>query len=125
MHEAVLLQLLDDAVQRAVSVALVLVEPTADAGLEDDVGPGAEPVRPPRAHLGRVWNTRPRCAAALGFAPFGPVVWKAALPLALGLVVGAAAGPVLARRLPAESLRIAIGSPGLGMAVVLGLDAYD
>ncbi len=64
-------------------------------------------------------------AAAFGFVLFGPVVWKAALPLALGLVAGAAAGPVLARRLPAESLRIAIGVAGLGLAVVLGLDAYD
>lgn len=63
-------------------------------------------------------------AAALGLVLFGPVVWSAAIPLALGLVTGAAAGPVLARRLPAEALRTGIGVAGLGLAVVLGLDAY-
>lgn len=62
--------------------------------------------------------------AALGLVLFGSVVWSATILLPLGLVTGAAAGPVLARRLPAEALRIGIGVAGLGLAVVLGLDAY-
>ncbi|HVL86222.1 MAG TPA: sulfite exporter TauE/SafE family protein [Pseudonocardia sp.] len=62
--------------------------------------------------------------AALGFAVFGPVVWTAVLPLAAGVLAGSWAGPAVARRLPADALRIAIGLAGLGLAGALALQAY-
>ncbi|HTK63912.1 MAG TPA: sulfite exporter TauE/SafE family protein [Pseudonocardia sp.] len=62
--------------------------------------------------------------AAVGFAVFGPVSWHAAVPLAAGLLVGAWSGPAVARRVPSEPLRLAIGLAGLGLALKLGLDAY-
>lgn len=57
--------------------------------------------------------------AALLFAVSGPVVWLAALPLAVGFVAGARVGPVLLRRIPRRVFRIAIGLAGLGLAVEL------
>jgi uncharacterized protein len=62
--------------------------------------------------------------AAVGFALFADVNWVAALPLAVGVLVGGRLGPVVARRIPATALRIAIALAGLGLAVVLGVDAY-
>jgi uncharacterized membrane protein YfcA len=62
--------------------------------------------------------------AALGFALFGPVVWTAVAPLALGFLVGGWVGPRIARRLPARGLRLLVGLCGLAVAVRLGLDAY-
>lgn len=62
--------------------------------------------------------------AALGFAFVGPVVWAAVLPLAAGVVAGSYAGPAVARRLPADALRVGIGLAALALAVVLAVDAY-
>jgi uncharacterized membrane protein YfcA len=62
--------------------------------------------------------------AACAFAVFGPVRWTTALPLALGLVVGGATGPVVVRRVPADRLRRAIGLAGLGLALALAVDVY-
>jgi uncharacterized protein len=62
--------------------------------------------------------------AAVGFAVFGPVEWWAVLPLAVGVLVGAAAGPGLARRVPASALRIGIALAGLALAVRLALQAF-
>lgn len=59
--------------------------------------------------------------AAAVFAVSGPVVWLAALPLALGFLAGGRAGPVLLRRVPRHLLRVAIGIAGLGLAVELWL----
>ena len=63
-------------------------------------------------------------AAALAFAVFGPVSWVDVAPLAVGLFLGCWAGPAIARRLPADRLRIGIAVVGLGLAVKLGLDAF-
>jgi uncharacterized membrane protein YfcA len=57
--------------------------------------------------------------AALGFAVFGPVQWLVALPLAAGFLVGGRLGPVVARRVPAQGLRIAIAVGGLALAARL------
>ncbi|HST64121.1 MAG TPA: sulfite exporter TauE/SafE family protein [Mycobacteriales bacterium] len=62
--------------------------------------------------------------AALAFALFGPVDWRAVAPLALGFLAGGWLGPGLVRRLPAGPLRVFIGLCGLGIAVKLGLDTY-
>ncbi len=62
--------------------------------------------------------------AALGFAVFGPVQWWAVLPLAVGLLIGARTGPVLARLIPATVLRVSIALAGIGLAVALGVEAF-
>ncbi|GIH28109.1 UPF0721 transmembrane protein [Acrocarpospora phusangensis] len=62
--------------------------------------------------------------AALGFAVFGPVDWSAALPLAAGLLLGGRLGPLIARRLPGQSLRWLTAGCGLLVAVQLGIATY-
>jgi uncharacterized membrane protein YfcA len=62
--------------------------------------------------------------AAVGFAAFGPVQWAAAAPLAAGFLAGGWLGPAFVRRLPGEALRVLVGSCGLLVAVMLGLDTY-
>jgi uncharacterized membrane protein YfcA len=62
--------------------------------------------------------------AAVGFAFTGPVDWRSAGLMAVGLLAGSWLGPALARRLPATALRIGIGLAGLGLAVTLALRAW-
>lgn len=62
--------------------------------------------------------------AAVGFVVLSPVAWSAALPLALGCLVGGRLGPRVVRRAPQAALRRLIGLAGLGLAVVLAVDAY-
>ncbi|CAO5247342.1 sulfite exporter TauE/SafE family protein [Frankia sp. AgKG'84/4] len=62
--------------------------------------------------------------AAAGFAVFGPVRWAAVAPLAAGLLIGGAVGPLIARRLPAGILRGVIGLAALGLAASLAWRAY-
>jgi uncharacterized membrane protein YfcA len=62
--------------------------------------------------------------AALYFIFFGAVAWTAALPLALGLLVGGRTGPVLLRHAPAGPIRVLIAVTGLVLAVHLGVQAY-
>jgi uncharacterized membrane protein YfcA len=52
------------------------------------------------------------------------VAWGAALPLALGCLAGGRLGPRLVRRAPQAALRRLIALAGLGLAVVLAVDAY-
>ncbi len=63
--------------------------------------------------------------AGIAFAIFGPVRWAAALPLAVGFLMGGWIGPALVRRLPARGLRIFVGVCGLAVAIRLGLSAYS
>ncbi len=58
-------------------------------------------------------------AAATGFVLFGPVAWTAAVPLAIGLLVGSFIGPSVTRRVPGNVIRIAVGLGGLGLAIKL------
>lgn len=60
-----------------------------------------------------------------GFAVFGPVHWAAVAPLAVGLLIGGAAGPLIVRRLPSDALRVLIGLAALGLAASLAWDAYS
>ena len=62
--------------------------------------------------------------AAVGYAFFADVAWLAALPLALGFLVGGRLGPSIVRRVPQTALRWAIALAGLGLAVHLGIDAF-
>ena len=62
--------------------------------------------------------------AAVGFALLSPVAWSAALPLALGCLVGGRLGPRVVRRAPQTALRRLIALAGLGLAVVLAVEAY-
>ena len=62
--------------------------------------------------------------AAIGFAVLADVRWWAVVPLAAGLFAGAWMGPAVARRLPTTLLRIAIAVAGLGLAVVLAVQAW-
>jgi uncharacterized protein len=56
---------------------------------------------------------------SIGFVLFGPVHWAAAVPLALGLLVGSMAGPSLTRRVPGNTVRVVVAVAGLGLAVHL------
>jgi uncharacterized membrane protein YfcA len=60
-------------------------------------------------------------ASSVGFILFGPVDWTAAVPLAIGLLVGSTIGPSLTRRVPAHVMRTLAGLAGLGLAVHLWL----
>jgi uncharacterized protein len=62
--------------------------------------------------------------AALGFVLLSPVAWGAALPLALGCLVGGRLGPRVVRRVPQTALRRLIALAGLALAAVLAVDAY-
>jgi uncharacterized membrane protein YfcA len=56
---------------------------------------------------------------SIGFVLFGPVHWAAALPLALGLLVGSTVGPSLTRRVPGNIVRVIVALAGFGLAVHL------
>jgi len=62
--------------------------------------------------------------AAIGFIIFASIAWSAALPLAIGLFAGGRLGPRIVRRAPQTLLRRLIGMAGIGLAVVLGVQAY-
>jgi uncharacterized protein len=50
------------------------------------------------------------------FAAAGPVVWAAAVPLAIGAFAGGTLGPAVTRRAPRTLLRIVIALCGLALA---------
>ena len=62
--------------------------------------------------------------AALGYILFASVAWASALPLAIGLFIGGSLGPRIVRRVPQTALRRVIAFAGLGLAIVLGVQAY-
>ncbi|HEY7147629.1 MAG TPA: sulfite exporter TauE/SafE family protein [Streptosporangiaceae bacterium] len=62
--------------------------------------------------------------AACAFAVLGHPDWRAALPLAAGLLAGGAAGPSLVRIAPAGPLRAVVAVLGLAFAVYLGVRTY-
>jgi uncharacterized membrane protein YfcA len=59
--------------------------------------------------------------ASVIFVVFSDVRWGAAVPLAVGCLLGSAVSPPIIRRLPETPLRIAVGIAGLGLAVDLYL----
>jgi uncharacterized membrane protein YfcA len=62
--------------------------------------------------------------AAVCFTVFGSVRWSFVPALAAGFLLGGWLGPKIARRVPAEALRVVVCLCGLGLAVHLGMDAY-
>ena len=62
--------------------------------------------------------------AAVGYILFASVAWSAALPLAIGCLMGGAVGPWVVRRAPQTALRRGIALAGLGLALYLGIQAY-
>jgi uncharacterized protein len=62
--------------------------------------------------------------AAVAFILAGPVRWTAVVPLAAGFLLGGRAGPVIVRRAPPRALRAVIALAGIGLAIVLGWQAY-
>ncbi|SNR78891.1 sulfite exporter TauE/SafE family protein [Blastococcus mobilis] len=63
--------------------------------------------------------------AAIGFVIFASIAWSAALPLAIGLLLGSMLGPSVVRRAPQTALRRVIALAGLGLAVYLAIEAYS
>jgi uncharacterized membrane protein YfcA len=63
--------------------------------------------------------------AAVGYIAFASVAWSAALPLAIGCLVGGRIGPRVVRRSPQAPLRRVIAVAGLALAVHLGIQAYS
>jgi uncharacterized membrane protein YfcA len=70
-------------------------------------------------------NGMANAMAAACFALFGDVRWKLVLPLAAGFLIGGWIGPKIARRVPAGGLRVFVSLCGLGLAVKLGVSAYQ
>jgi uncharacterized membrane protein YfcA len=62
--------------------------------------------------------------AAVAFIFAGHVRWAAAVPLAIGFLVGGRLGPSIVRRLPATVLRVLIALGGIGLAGYLAVQAY-
>ena len=62
--------------------------------------------------------------AALLFVFLAPVDWAAAVPLAIGCLIGSRVGPIVVRRAPVALLRVVIGVAGLALAIRLGMQAY-
>jgi uncharacterized membrane protein YfcA len=57
--------------------------------------------------------------SAIGLVMFGPVDWRAVIPLAIGMFVGSTLGPRVARRLRATVLRWSVALLGIALAVEL------
>jgi uncharacterized membrane protein YfcA len=62
--------------------------------------------------------------AALAFIFLTTVRWLAVAPLALGFLIGGRIGPAIVRKAPPASLKAVIAVAGLGLATVLGWQAY-
>ena len=62
--------------------------------------------------------------ASIVFIAYGSVRWLAAIPLALGFLIGGRIGPVITRKTPAAPLRFAIGLGGFALAIDLAWHAY-
>jgi uncharacterized protein len=61
-------------------------------------------------------------AASVIFVFVAPVDWRAAIPLAVGCLIGSSVGPPIVRRLPETPLRVVVGVAGLALATKLYLD---
>jgi uncharacterized membrane protein YfcA len=79
----------------------------------------------PRANAAKnVLSGFSNAVAAVAFILLGPVRWLAVLPLAIGFLVGGRLGPIIVRKVPPTPLRVTIAMAGIGLAIVLGWQAY-
>ncbi len=79
----------------------------------------------PRANAAKnVLSGSSNAVAAVAFILLGPVRWLAVLPLAIGSLVGGRLGPIVVRKVPPTPLRVAVAMAGIGLAIVLGWQAY-
>ena len=78
-----------------------------------------EPVLPRANALKNVILLAADVLPAILFALTGAVVWQAVWPLGIGALLGGLIGPSVARRVPADVLRILIAASGLALAVWL------
>jgi uncharacterized membrane protein YfcA len=62
--------------------------------------------------------------ASVVFICYGTVRWLAAIPLAVGFLIGGRIGPVITRKTPAAPLRFVIALAGFGLALDLAWQAY-
>ena len=80
--------------------------------------------RVPRANAVKNVVVAATCAAAaLVLVLVTPVPWASVVPLAAGLLVGSALGPVLVRRMPGSLVRWLAAALGFGLAVYLWFQA--
>ena len=63
--------------------------------------------------------------AAACFALFGDVRWALVVPLAAGFLAGGWIGPKIVRKVPAGPFRVVVSLCGVGLAVRLGISAYN
>ena len=78
--------------------------------------------RVPRANAVKNVVVAASCAAAaVVLVLTAPVPWASVVPLAAGLLVGSALGPVLVRRMPGSAVRWLASALGFGLAVYLWL----
>ncbi len=78
--------------------------------------------RVPRANAVKNVVVAASCAAAaIVLILTAPVPWASVVPLAAGLLVGSALGPVLVRRMPGSAVRWLASALGFGLAVYLWL----
>jgi uncharacterized membrane protein YfcA len=59
--------------------------------------------------------------ASVVFVATGPVLWSAVIPLAGGLLIGSALGPIIVRRVPSNLVRWVAAAFGLALALYLWL----
>jgi uncharacterized membrane protein YfcA len=79
----------------------------------------------PRANARKnVLSGSSNAVAAVAFILLGPVRWFAVLPLSIGFLVGGRVGPIIVRTVPLTPLRVTIAVAGIGLAIVLGWQAY-
>jgi uncharacterized protein len=78
--------------------------------------------RVPRANAVKNVVVAATCgAAAVVLVLTAPVPWASVVPLAAGLLVGSALGPVVVRRMPGSAVRWLASALGFGLAVYLWL----
>ena len=69
-------------------------------------------------------TTAANAVAALAFVLLTTVRWVAVAPLALGFLIGGRIGPSIVRKSPPAALKAVIATAGVGLAAVLGWQAY-
>ncbi|KRL16130.1 hypothetical protein FD12_GL000604 [Lentilactobacillus rapi DSM 19907 = JCM 15042] len=62
--------------------------------------------------------------AATMFISMIRIDWAVIIPLLIGLFTGGYIGPIIVRFIPSKAIKTAIGIFAIGLAIVLGYQAY-